>query len=75
MLEWAEAWLKDRKQWVVLNGKKSGWERVESGIPQGSVMGPTCFIIFINNIDTAVDTITGIISKLQSIGYHHLTNH
>jgi hypothetical protein len=62
VLEWVEAWLNDRKQWVVLNGKKSSWEKVESRV-QGSVMGPTCFIIFIKNIDTMVDTITGIISK------------
>ena len=32
---WVEEWLRDRRQRVVLNGKMSGWERVESGVPHG----------------------------------------
>ena len=63
VLGWIQAWLSSRKQRVVLNGAVSQWEDVCSGVPQGSVLGPTLFIVFINDIDDAVDTVNGIIKK------------
>jgi len=54
-----DSWLTNRRQRVCIKGVMSGWMRVLSGVPQGSVLWTLLFLVHINDLDT------GLINKLH----------
>ena len=56
MLNWFTDYLSARYQSVVIGGEKSTQQIVPQGVPQGSVLGPLLFLVYINNITQNIDS-------------------
>ena len=68
--------MKNRQQRVLLNGRTSKWTNILAGVPQGSVLGPFLFLIYINDLRDGLKSIlksrfpddTSLYSKINDIG-------
>ena len=60
LLQFMKNYLKERKQAVVISGSTSCYLPVLSGVPQGSILGPTLFVLFLNDITTGLNNETNI---------------
>lgn len=74
VIDWVQEYLSDRRQAVLIESVLSDFKPVMSGVPQGSVLGPTLFLIFINDIHI------GVISKIRLFAddcviYRAVTHH
>ena len=54
VINWIEQWLTDRRQRVVVDREVSSWKSVLSGVPQGSVLGPILFLVYIHYLREGV---------------------
>ena len=73
LLSWIEHFLIDRWQRVTVMGESSAWSEVTSGVPQGSVLGPLLFLVYINDLPEVVCTKAQIFADDTKL-YHTVGN-
>ena len=71
-LDWFKSYLSNRKQFVTINGQDSSLKNISCGVPQGSLLGPLLFIIYINDLPNSSDVLSFILFADDSnIFYSH----
>ena len=66
--QWISSWLSNRRQRVILDGESSNLIDVTSGVPQGSVLGPCLFLLFINDFAEDLESVVRLFAD-DTIAY------
>jgi hypothetical protein len=69
LLHWFENYLSDRNQKVVLQNCLSEVGNIKGGVPQGSVLGPLLFILYINDITEDIQSLSRLFADDTSLSY------
>ena len=69
LLEWVSNYLNNRQQRVVIKSCKSDYKRTNAGVPQGSVLGPLLFLIYVNDISESLLSLTRLFADDSSLFY------
>ena len=67
LLSLLKNYIQSHEQRVVLNGQTSGWRKINSGVPQGSVLGPILFLIYINDLPDGITSMCKIFADDTSL--------
>ena len=67
MLSLIKSFFENRMQRVVLNGQTSSWKHFLAGVPQGSILGPLFFLVYINDIPDGLQSIVKIFADDTSL--------
>ena len=67
LLKFFENYLLNRHQHVVLNGKEFNWINLKAGVPQGSVLGPLLFLVYINDLTDNISSDMGLFANDSSL--------
>lgn len=64
---WISNFLTKRKQRVVVDGEHSDWTNVRSGVPQGTVLGPLLFLLYINDLPHGISSTVRLFADLDTL--------
>ena len=72
LLSWISNYLSNRKQKVIVKSSSSSLQVVTAGVPQGSVLGPLLFLIYVNDIAESVLSLTRLFADDSSLYFFRI---
>ena len=60
LMRWFSSYMSERKQFVLLKGKQSKQAEITTGVPQGSILGPLFFTVFMNDMPMSITTLINV---------------